>query len=295
MSVFFRQTGHILAQTAKAWNAHDAPQMGAALAYYTLFSMAPILIIAIAVAGLLFGVDAARDGVSHQMEGMLGVTGAAAVQEIIANAGRRGSSIGATVIGTATLLFGATSLFGELRSALNTIWGAPPAGRKFLNGFLHARFLSFAMVLVIGFLLLVSLLVSAALSGLAAWFDFASSQVLAQVVDIVLSLAVTTVLFALIYKVLPDVDIAWRDVGVGAVVTAVLFAIGKLLIGLYIGNSALASGYGAAGSFVVLLVWVYYSAQILLFGAEFTHVYAHWHGSKVGQPLAVLPPAAAAP
>lgn len=295
MSAFFRQTGHILAQTAKAWNTHNAPQMGAALAYYTVFSMAPILIIAIAVAGLLFGVDAARDGVSHQMEGMLGVTGAAAVQEIIANAGRGGSSIGATVIGTATLLFGATSLFGELRSALNTIWGAPPEGRKFLNGFLHARFLSFAMVLVIGFLLLVSLLVSAVLSGLATWFDFASSQVLAQLVDVVLSLAVTTVLFGLIYKVLPDVDIAWKDVGVGAVVTAVLFAIGKLLIGLYIGNSALASGYGAAGSFVVLLVWVYYSAQILLFGAEFTHVYAHCHGSKVGQPLVAPAPAAAAP
>lgn len=292
MLSIFRRTGQLLTLTGRAWHGHDAPQMGAALAYYTVFSMAPILIIAIAVASLIFGADAARDGVSVQMQGMLGVTGAAAVQEILANAGHGGAGIGATVIGTVTLLFGATSLFGALRSALNTIWGAPPEGRKFLSGFLHARFVSFAMVLVIGFLLLVSLLVSAALSGLSAWFDLASSRVLAQVVNVALSLAVTTVLFALIYKVLPDVEIAWRDVAVGAAVTAVFFAIGKQLIGLYIGNSVLASAYGAAGSFVVLRVWVYYSAQILLFGAEFTHVYAHRHGSKRDEAL-VIPPAPA--
>lgn len=265
----------MLGQTWAAWNAHNAPQIGAALAYYTIFSMAPILIIAIAVAGTLFGAESAREEVAIQLRGLVGATGAKAVEEMIANAHHGGAGVVATIIGTATLLVGASSLFAELQSALNLIWGAPVPRKVPIFTRLRARFLSFAMVLVIGFLLLVSLVASAAISGLQTrWGGFASSPLMAQSVNVVLSLVVTTVLFALIYKVLPDVKIAWKDVGVGAFVTALLFAVGKQLIGLYLGNSTLSSTYGAAGSLVVMLVWVYYSAQLILFGAVFTQVFA---------------------
>lgn len=274
-----REPLRLLGLTWTAWNHHNAPRIGAALAYYTTFSMAPILVIAIAVAGMVFGADAAQEEVSVQMRGLFGDTGARAVEEMLAHAHRRGVGVLATIVGTVTLLLGASSLFGELQSALNLIWGAPPPGKVRLLTLLRSRFLSFAMVLVIGFLLLVSLVVSAALSGLQGSLGgFIASPFTAQTVNLVLSVLVTTTLFALLFKVLPDVKIAWKDVGVGAFVTAVLFAIGKQLIGLYLGNSTLASAYGAAGSFVVMLVWIYYSAQLILFGAEFTQVYAHRHG-----------------
>lgn len=264
----------ILVETWKSWNAHHAPRIGAALAYYTAFSVAPILIIAIAVAGTVFGTDAARDEVIHQMRGMLGETGAKAVQEMLTSAhqGRKGGV--AAIVGAVTLLIGASSLFAELQGALNVIWEAPPRAKAGILGKLRARFLSFAMVLVIGFLLLVSLVVSATLSGLQDSFG-GLTPFLAQSLNVLISLVATTILFGLIYKVLPDVEIAWKDVRVGAFVTAILFVIGKQLIGLYLGNSSLASTYGAAGSFVVMLAWIYYSAQLLLVGAEFTHVYAH--------------------
>lgn len=274
MTQVMRKARDVLVETWKSWNAHHAPRIGAALAYYTAFSVAPILIIAIAVAGTVFGTDAARDEVIHQMRGMLGETGAKAVQEMLTSAhqGRKGGV--AAIVGAVTLLIGASSLFAELQGALNVIWEAPPRAKAGILGKLRARFLSFAMVLVIGFLLLVSLVVSATLSGLQDSFG-GLTPFLAQCLNVLISLVATTILFGLIYKVLPDVEIAWKDVRVGAFVTAILFVIGKQLIGLYLGNSSLASTYGAAGSFVVMLAWIYYSAQLLLVGAEFTHVYAH--------------------
>jgi membrane protein len=288
MPPILHQTKRILTQTWEAWNAHNTPRIGAALAYYTIFSMAPILIIAIAVAGMVFGEDTARQEMILQMRSLFGVTGAKAIEEMLANANQGGSGVIATIIGIITLLIGSSSIFGELQSALNLIWDAPPRGKQHLGTILRRRFLSFAMVLVIGFLLLVSLVVSALLSGLQNSFGgFISSPFIAQSINVLLSIIVTTSLFSLIYKVLPDVKIAWKDVGVGAFVTALLFAVGKQLIGLYLGNSTLASTYGAAGSFAVMLVWIYYSAQLILLGAEFTQVYAHRRGSKIGEPLAL--------
>ncbi len=287
------QVTGMLKETWKSWNAHDAPRIGAALAYYTTFSMAPILVIAIAVAGMVFGADAARDQVSDQMQGMLGATGAEAIEDMILNARYDGGGVVATIIGTVTLLLGSSSLFAELQSALNLMWGAPPPRKTGIMKMIRTRFLSFAMVLVIGFLLLVSLVISASLSALGDVLGgFVSTPVVAQTLNVVISLVVTTALFALIYKVLPDVKIAWSDVAVGAFVTALLFALGKQLIGLYLGNSSIASTYGAAGSLAVMLVWIYYTAQLILFGAQFTQVYAHRHGSKC--PVATNAPALAA-
>lgn len=276
MPKFIRRVGQLLVLTARSWHAHNAPQIGAALAFYTTFSMAPILVIAIALAGKVFGADAARSEVGHQLHGMLGATGAKAVEEMLTNAHQGNSSILATVIGTVTLLIGASSVFGEMQSALNLMWNAPPAAKPSFLGMLRGRFLSFAMVLIVGFLLLVSLLISAILGGLqGSLAGFISSPLVAQGLDLGVSILVSTTLFAMIYKVLPDVKISWGDVWLGALATAILFALGKQLIGLYLGNSTLASSYGAAGSFAVMLMWIYYSAQLLLFGAEFTQVWAH--------------------
>lgn len=276
MPQFLRRLGELLILTARRWNAHNAPQIGAALAFYTTFSMAPLLVIAIAIAGKVFGEDAARIEVGHQVRGLIGTTGAKAVEEMITNAHRGEASLLATVIGTVTLLIGASSVFGELQNALNLMWNAPPTGKITVGRLLRERFLSFAMVLIVGFLLLVSLLISAILGGFQGKVaGFVASPVIAQSLDLSLSILVTTTLFAMIYKVLPDVKISWGDVWLGALVTAVLFAAGKQLIGLYLGNSTLASSYGAAGSFAVMLMWIYYSAQLLLMGAEFTQVWAH--------------------
>ncbi len=277
MTQGFQEAKGVMLQTWRGWNAHNGRRIGAALAYYTAFSMAPILIIAIAVAGTVFGADAARDEVSHQMQGLLGAEGAEAVQAMITNAHGDGSGVIATVIGAVTLLLGASSLFGELQSALNLIWNAPAPKKHGIGVLVRARVMSFAMVLVIGFLLLVSLVVSATLSGLQGTIGVQWSPLIAQLVNLLVSLVVTTVLFALIFKVLPDVKVAWRDVAVGAFATAVMFALGKQLIGLYLGNSSVGSAYGAAGSFVVMLVWIFYSAQLILLGAEFTFAFAHRH------------------
>jgi membrane protein len=279
-----RPTWRLIEETLRSWSAHDASRIGAALAYYTVFSMAPILIIAIAVAGTIFGPEAAQAQVSLQLRTLLGEVGAGAVEEMLKNAHQAGSGVVATLVGALTLLIGATSLFGELQSALNLIWNAPPPKKMGILTWLRRRFLSFAMVLVIGFLLLVSLGVSAVISGVQGVMGgLGAAPLVAQAVNVIVSLLVTSTLFALLFKVLPDVDIAWQDVRRGAFVTAVLFAIGKQLIGVYLGNSSLASAYGAAGSFAVVLVWVYYSAQLILLGAEFTQVYAHRHGSMVGK------------
>jgi len=268
-----------------SWRKDYAPSMGAALAYYTLFSIAPVLIIVIAVAGFFLGAEAARGEIVAQLQGLLGEDGAAAVQGLLESASEPEEGLLATITGILLLLLGATTVFAELQSDLDRIWRAEMKPIGGLWSFLRARILSFGMILALAFLLLVSLVLSAALSALGKWWGgwFEGWAVLLEVLNFVVSFAITTGLFALIYKFLPRVEIAWHDVWIGAAVTALLFAIGKFLIGLYIGRSGIASGFGAAGSFVVLLVWVYYSTQIFLLGAEFTWVYAHERGSRRGQ------------
>jgi membrane protein len=254
-----------------AWIDDYAPSMGAALAYYTLFSIAPLLLIVIGVAGLAFGDEAARGEIFGQLSGLMGPQGAGAVEKLLQGAERPAGGVIATLAGMALLVVGASSVFGELQNALDRIWRAPeqPGGWWKL---IRSRALSFGMILGIAFLLMVSLATSAAISALGRWWG-------AHFLDLGLNFALATVLFALIYKIIPRVRIAWRDVWTGAAVTALLFAVGKVLIGLYLGRSSLASAYGAAGSLVVMMVWVYYSAQVFLLGAEFTRVYAHAHGS----------------
>ncbi|HVJ28793.1 MAG TPA: YihY/virulence factor BrkB family protein [Gammaproteobacteria bacterium] len=262
-----------------------ASSMGGALAYLTLFSIAPLLIIVIAVAGFFLGAEAARGEIVMQLRGLLGDDGATAVQGLLESASKPEEGLFATIVSVLLLIVGATSIFAELQSDLDRIWRAESKPTSGLWALLRSRLLSFGMVLVLAFLLLVSLVISAALSALGTWWGgwFEGWAVLLEAVNFVVSLAITTGLFALIYKFLPRAEIAWHDVWIGATVTALLFAVGKFLIGLYIGHSGIASGFGAAGSFVVLLVWVYYSSQIFLLGAEFTWVYAHERGSRRGR------------
>jgi membrane protein len=274
----------LIKKSVVSWRKDKASSMGGALAYYTLFSTAPVLIIVIAVAGFFFGEEAARGEIIAQLEGLLGADGAAAVQGLLESARRPTEGILATLASVAVLLVGATTVFAELQSNLDRIWKAPEAEKSGgVWALLRARVLSLGMILAIGFLLLVSLVLSAVLAALGKWWGgaFDGWAVLLEAINFVFSFAITTGLFALIYKLLPRADIAWHDVWIGAAVTALLFAIGKFLIGLYIGRSGVASGFGAAGSFVVLLVWVYYSTQIFLLGAEFTWVYSHEYGSSM--------------
>jgi len=276
-----------------AWNEDYAASMGAALAYYTTFSLAPVLIVVIAVAGLVFGQDAARGEIVYQLRGLIGDESAKAVQELLKSASQPGKSVLASVIGIVTLLVGATSVFAELQSALDRIWRAPALKKQTgIWSLLRTRLLTFGMVVAIGFLLLVSLALSAAVSAVDRWGGtlFPTWHSVLQVVNVGVGFALTTLLFAMAYRILPRVRIAWRDVAVGAVVTAALFEGGKYLIGLYLGRAGVSSGFGAAGSLIILLVWVYYSAQIFLLGAEFTWVYAHSHGSRAGQEPAPAPP-----
>jgi membrane protein len=250
--------------------------LAAAISFYTVFSLAPLLVIVIAVVGLAFGQEAAQGQVVGQIQGLVGPDAARMIEEMIEGARRPAAGIFATALGLGILLLGAAGVFGQLQEALNRIWDAPSSPQRRLLGLLHDRFLSFAMLLGTGFLLLVSLVVSAALQALGTVFGrwLPSPLILLEGLHLVLSLAVITVLFALIYKILPQVRIQWRDVWVGAALTAGLFVLGKFLIGLYLGRGSFTSAFGAAGSLVVILLWVYYSAQILLFGAEFTHIYA---------------------
>ena len=280
-----------------SWRADHASSMGAALAYYTLFSIAPVLIIVIAVAGFVFGDEAARGEIFAQLQGLLGDDGAAAVQGLLESASEPEEGLLATASSIALLLLGATTVFAELQSDLDRIWRAKAVKINGLWAFVRARLLSFGVILTLAFLLLVSLVLSAALAALGNWFGgwFEGWAALLEMLNFVASLAITTALFAVMYKLLPRADIAWHDVWIGAAVTALLFALGKFLIGLYIGRSGVASGFGAAGSFVVLLVWVYYSTQIFLLGAEFTWVYAHAYGSRRGQRRPGSPDAAAPP
>jgi membrane protein len=268
-------------QAVSEWSEDNAPTFAASLSYYTLFSIAPLLVIAVSVAGMVFGEEAARGQIQTQLEDLVGRDSAEVIGQMMISARKPGTGILATAIGVIALIFGATGVFVQLQDSLNHIWNIKPKPRNGVLNFLRSRFLSFAMVLVIGFLLLVSLVVSAVLAALGAWFDhlLPGWTVMWQGLNLLISFGVITVLFAMMYKILPDTHVAWRDVWLGAAVTSLLFSLGKFLIGLYLGRSAVASSYGAAGSLAVVLLWVYYSAQILFLGAEFTQVYARSHGS----------------
>lgn len=265
-----------------AWWDDNVPRLGASLAYYTLFAIAPILLVSTAIAGFVFGEEAVRGQIVGQIEGLMGREGAIAVQALLQGASRGNAGIVATVVGAVTFIFAATGAFLELQAALNTIWRVKAKPGMNIRAFLFDRLRSFGLVVGIGFLLLVSLAVSAGLAAVSQWFDTHAPglPLLWQLVNILLSLGVITTLFAMLYRFLPDVQLRWGDVWTGAFVTAILFTIGKFLIGLYIGQSASASSYGAAGSIIVLLLWVYYSSQIVLLGAEFTRVYTRREGSK---------------
>jgi membrane protein len=257
--------------------------MGAALAFYTLFSVAPILIIALAIAGHFFGAHPAAKELLAQLQALTGDAGAAAVQSLLTSAHSSERNGLATGVGVITLLIGATSVFAELQRALDRIWGTPLRKRTAAWWqFIRTRILSFGMVLGVGFLLLVSLIASAALAAFGGWLEarVVALHIMLPLLDLGVSFVMTVVLFAMIYKYVPSENIAWRDVWIGAAVTAFLFAIGKWLIGLYLGRSSFSSAYGAAGSLVVLLLWIYYSAQIFLLGAEFTCSFAYTHGSR---------------
>lgn len=278
-----KQEWSLVRQTINAWVDDYAPSMGAAIAFYTVFSIAPLLLIIIAVAGWVFGTEAAHGEILAQLEGLLGQEGATLIEGLIRGASEPKRSALATVIGVAMLLIGATSVFSELQDALDRIWRAPVKVKTTgIFKLLQTRLLSFGMILGITFLLMVSLVVSAGLAALGKWWGpmFGAWETAAHLVDFFTSFTLITVLFALIYKFLPRVHVAWHDVWLGATVTSLLFTIGKLFISLYIGKSGIASVFGAVGSLAVLLLWVYYSAQIFLLGAEYTWVYAHELGSK---------------
>ena len=272
------RTWHLVKAAVTSWVDDFAPSMGAALSYYTVFSLAPMLLIVIGVAGLVFGADAARGEIVGQLRGMMGEQGAVAVEELLKSASDPGKGILATIIGFVTLMIGATAVFAELQSSLDRIWRTPaPVNENGIWGMIRTRFLSFGLILGLGFMMIVSLVLSAGLAALGNWWGgyLGNWEIVLQVLNFVVSFAVVTAMFAAIYKFMPHAKIEWPNVWVGAVVTALLFTIGKFLISLYIGKSGVASGFGAAGSFAVLLVWVYYSAQIFLLGAEFTWVYTH--------------------
>lgn len=281
-----RRFFHLFAKAVKAWIADYAPSMGAAISYYTVFSLAPLLVIVIALAGAFFGREAVQGVIVEQFSALIGPQSASLVQGLVARASDTDKGLVAGLISLGVLLVGATTVFAELQSALDRIWHVPesqkPSG---LWALLRTRLLSFGMILALAFLLMVSLAVSAAVASFGAWIGglMPGWEVLLQVVNTAFSLAVATTLFAIIYKLMPSARIAWRDVWVGAFVTAALFEVGKLLIGLYLGKSSMTESFAAAGSLVVLLAWVYYAAQIFLFGAEFTKAYADAHGSNAAQ------------
>ena len=273
----------LFSDTLKEWYRHKAPRLGASLAFYTLLSLAPLLVVIVALAGIVYGEEAARGQIVAQLSGLMGTTGATAIEEVIKQARQPTVGVFATLAGLVTLFFGATAVVAELRDALNTIYEIPSldvTGLKSLMMLVRERFFSFAMVLGVGFLLLVSLAINAGLAAMGTWFTGWLPALVLQFASTLVSWVIITVLFAAIYKVLPDVTIEWRDVFLGAAVTSLLFSLGKFVIGLYLGSSTVASAYGAAGSLVILLVWVYYSAQIFFLGAEFTQVFSNRYGSQ---------------
>src|SRR5256714_1201835 len=284
---FFSNAFGLLKQTAVEWLDDKAPQLGAALAYYTVFSLAPLVLVLLAIIGVLFRDDPAGawSRVTEQMSYFLDKSAVKVVTDIAAEASKPGKGTLATIVGIALALFGASGVFGQLQDALNTIWGVKAKPGEGLMSFLRARFISFAMLGGVFFLLLVSLTIEALLKGFSHYVQSALPGGLAIAVSVYLifDFAVVVILFAMIFKFLPDAEIQWRDVWIGAVMTAIFFGIGKWALGLYLGSGAAASAYGAASSLITLLLWIYYSSQILLFGAEFTQVYANRSGRR-GKP-----------
>ena len=290
MKIRFDRLWQYTKDATSAWIDDYAPSMGAALAYYTLFAIAPLLLILITLAGYVFGAEAARGQIVAELGGLMGKEGATAIEGLLKSASDPKTGIIATIVGGITLLIAATTVFAELQSDLDRIWKVPaknkPSG---LWGLIQARFLSFGVIVGIGFLMIVSLALSAALTALGNWWGpyFQNWAVLLQAINFVVSFVVITAAFAMVYKLMPSVPILWRDVWIGALVTGILFTLGKYLIGLYIGKAGVTSGFGAAGSLIVVLVWVYYSTQIFLLGAEFTHVFAERAGSRKDAPKRV--------
>ena len=277
----FEALWFILRETFREWNDDKVPRLGAALAFWSMLSIGPLLLIVISMAGLAFGQDAVSGYVFAEIRRLVGDVGAEAIQTIIAGSRNAPAGVLATIIGFLVLIVSATGFFAQLQDALNTIWNVEGRARGDIMSFVKKRILSFTMILGIGFLLLMALVVSAGISAVAHMFAGEAPSVLLHSMNLIVSFMVITLLFAMIFKVLPDVDIRWRDVWVGSAITALLFSIGKFFIGLYLGRSAFSSTYGAAGSLIVVLLWIYYSAQIFFIGAEFTQVYARYMGEQI--------------
>jgi membrane protein len=278
----FRAILELLQETLAEWSKDKVSRLAAALSYYTIFSIAPLLIIVIAVAGAFFGEDAARGAIEKQLQGLIG-DGAIVIQTAIKNANKPQQGTIASLISLVILIFGATGLFAELQDSLNTIWKVKPKPGRAVKTIIRQRFLSFTLVFGIGFLLLVSLVISTTLSLAIGYFQniLPDIEIVWRATNLFLGFGITTALFALIFKVLPDVKIAWTDVWIGATLTSLLFSLGRFLLGRYLSQAGFSSTYGAAGSIVAILVWVNYAAQILFFGAEFTQVYARKYGSQI--------------
>jgi membrane protein len=285
--VTLRSVWELIRRIASSWSDLNAPHLGAALAFYAVLSVAPMLVISIAIAGFVFGQQAAQGEILRQFQNLVGPAGAQTIQGILQHVSRTSSGIAATSAGVIVILFGASGVFAELRDSLNAVWGVKTPGIGW-KAMIRDRFFSFALVLSIGFLLLVSLIVSAALAAAGKYFGqfLPLPAPVLHAANLLISFAGVTILFALLYKVVPDIPIAWSDVWIGAAVTSVLFSVGKLLIGLYLGKASVGSAYGAAASLVVFLVWIYYSAQIFFLGAEFTRSFSERHGVRAHERLA---------
>lgn len=275
--------GKIFKNSLSGWGEDRVATLSAAIAYYTVFSIAPLLLIAIAVAGLFWGEEAVRGEIFGSVRGLVGDQGAVAIQSFVESASLSASTTLATIVGVVTLIVGATSLFAQLQESLNRVWKVKTKPHAGIWPLVRQRLLSLSLILVIAFVLLVSLILSAVISAASKYAQgfLPGGSVIWRVVDIAFSLGVTTVLFAAIYKILPDVRLRWRDVWAGGLTTAVLFTIGKSLIGLYLGKSTVSSSYGAAGSLVIILLWTYYSSMVLMLGAEFTRYHSMWGGRKL--------------
>lgn len=278
-----RQVVELFKAAFADWNEDKASRLAAALSYYAAISLAPLLIVVLGIAGLAFGREAATGQVAAQITGLLGNQAAQVIQDILANSSKPSTGIISTIVGTVVLLLGASGVFGALQDGLDTIWEVQPKPGRGIAGLIKSRFLSLTMVFGVCFLLLISLAISAALSALGKYAGEALPMpvFVLELLNFIVSLVIITLLFALMYKFIPDVEIRWNDVWIGAAITALLFTIGKFLIGLYLGRSTIGTAYGAAGSLVVILVWIYYSAQILFFGAELTQVYTNKYGSRI--------------
>jgi membrane protein len=280
-----KQVWRVLKEAVGEWNRDNAARLAAALAYYTIFSIAPLLILVIAIAGLFFDAATVREQLMSQIQSLVGADGAAFLRSVLDNANRPGEQSGwvASIISIGLLILGATGVLTQLQTALNVVWNVKVKPEMGFWGILHKRILSLGMVLGIGFVLLVSLALSAIVAGFSGYLNslIPGLDAVGQLLSFLVSFGVTTFVFALIFKFVPDVNISWGDVWFGGIVTALLFSLGKVLIGLYLGNSSFGSTYGAAGSVIILLAWVFYSAQILFFGAELTQVYARRYGSRI--------------